>query len=51
MTDKKNSSNKTSSNVNTIGDFLSEELKKQINNAVKKKNPIKKNNQKAVGNK
>tara|TARA_R100000152_G_C6625489_1_gene74803 strand:- start:296 stop:451 length:156 start_codon:yes stop_codon:yes gene_type:complete len=51
MTNKKNSSKQKSSNVNTIGDFLSEELKKQINNAVKKKDPIKKDNQKAVGNK
>ena len=51
MTNKKNSSKQKASNVNTIGDFLSEELKKQINNAVKKKDPVKKDNQKAVGNK
>ncbi len=51
MTNKKNSSKQKVSNVNTIGDFLSEELKKQINNAVKKKDAIKKDNQKAVGNK
>ena len=51
MTNKKDSSKQKPSNVNTIGDFLSEELKKQINNAVKKKDAIKKDNQKAVGNK
>jgi len=48
---RQESSSKITNQSNTIGDFLSEELKKKINNAVKEKHTNKENNKKAVRNK
>tara|TARA_R110000803_G_scaffold146611_3_gene212361 strand:+ start:585 stop:737 length:153 start_codon:yes stop_codon:yes gene_type:complete len=48
---RQESSSKIKNQSNTIGDFLSEELKKKIKNAAKEKNTNKENNKKAVGNK
>lgn len=42
MTNKKNSSKQKASNVNTIGDFLSEELKNKSTMPLKRKTPLKK---------
>jgi hypothetical protein len=46
---KQKSSGNSKNQANTIGDFLSEELKKKIKDVVKKKDTSKENNQKAVG--